>query len=89
MRTTVELPDRLFREAKSKAAKEGVPLKALFTRALEREIESPKMSPKVRLQFPLVHRDIDPAILLPALTKQQIGEILDAEEVHRLHAISR
>ncbi len=89
MRTTVELPDQLFRQVKSKAAREGVPLKALFTRAIEREMESPKMVTKSRLQFPLIHRDIDPAALLPVLTKQQIGELLDAEEVDRLHALPR
>ncbi len=89
MRTTVELPDQLFRLVKSKAAKEGLPLKALFTRAIEREMESAKTAPKVRLQFPLIHRDVDPAALLPVLSKQQMGELLDAEEADRLHAIPR
>lgn len=35
MRTTVDLPDELFRKAKAKAAIEGITLKELLVRALE------------------------------------------------------
>lgn len=38
MKTTLELPDDLFCEAKAVAAKRRTTLKALFTRALEREL---------------------------------------------------
>ncbi|MCP5119057.1 MAG: hypothetical protein GY953_50280, partial [bacterium] len=34
MKTTVEIPDALFREAKAAAARRGTPLKELFTEAL-------------------------------------------------------
>lgn len=39
MRTTLEIPDKLFREAKATAAKKGITLKALITRAIERELQ--------------------------------------------------
>lgn len=41
MKTTVELPDELFVEAKAVALRRRVSLKTLFTRALERELRGP------------------------------------------------
>ena len=41
MKTTLELPDQLFAEAKATAALRRVTLKELFTRALEKEIRPP------------------------------------------------
>jgi len=38
MKTTIELPDDLFREAKATAARRGTHLKDLFREALEREL---------------------------------------------------
>ena len=35
MKTTVEIPDALFREAKEFAAREGIPLRAVFERGLQ------------------------------------------------------
>ena len=35
MRTTLDLPDDLFRQVKAKAALEGATLKAMFTRYVE------------------------------------------------------
>lgn len=58
MRTTIELPDEILKKAKIRAVEEGVSLKQLFTRALERELgigsksepaEPPK--PKVDTSF--------------------------------------
>lgn len=38
MKTTVELPDVLFREAKATAAREGISLKAFFTEAVANKL---------------------------------------------------
>lgn len=38
MRTTVDIPDEVFREAKIAAARRGVSLKELLRQALEREL---------------------------------------------------
>ena len=40
VKTTVELPEALFRRAKSMAAQEGVTLKQLLTEALESQLEA-------------------------------------------------
>lgn len=38
MKTTVEIPNELFRAAKATAIRRGTTLKALITRSLEREV---------------------------------------------------
>ncbi|MFC1525440.1 hypothetical protein ACFL6X_01365 [Candidatus Latescibacterota bacterium] len=38
MKTTLEIPDPLFREAKMAAAREGITLRAVVTRALQAEL---------------------------------------------------
>ncbi len=38
MRTTINIPDHLFKKAKIKAVEEGISLKELFTRSLENEL---------------------------------------------------
>jgi|688.fasta_scaffold1340709_1 hypothetical protein len=40
MRTTLDLPDKLFKKAKLQAVHEGVALKEVVTRALERGLAS-------------------------------------------------
>jgi len=41
MRTTLDLPDDVFKKAKLRAAQEGVALKQIFTRALVRDLAEP------------------------------------------------
>jgi hypothetical protein len=38
VKTTVEIPDGLFRQAKAAAAQQGIPLKDLFTGALREQL---------------------------------------------------
>ena len=38
MRTTIDLPDKLMKKAKKMAIEEGITLKELFTRTLEKEL---------------------------------------------------
>jgi hypothetical protein len=38
MKTTVEIPDALFRQAKSGAAEQGIPLRALVSEALAEKL---------------------------------------------------
>lgn len=48
MKTTLELPDALLAEAKSMALRRRTTLKALFTRALERELRGEADAPQQR-----------------------------------------
>lgn len=56
MRTTIDLPDALFRRAKATAALRGTTLKNLMIAALERETgpDSPPKTSKKR-PFPIIH----------------------------------
>lgn len=42
MKTTVEIPDRLFREAKTAAAGRGLSLKTFLTEALKEKLAGPR-----------------------------------------------
>ncbi len=44
MRTTLDLPDPLFREVKSRAAQEGLKLKELIARYIEAGLRNPAVS---------------------------------------------
>ena len=60
MRTSIDLPDELLREAKIAAVNRGVTLRELVTDALERELHGsrePSQAPK-RLDFPLIRSGI-------------------------------
>ena len=50
MRTTFDIPDEVFKKVKLKAVQEGVSLKDVVTRALEREAKSETITLKERKQ---------------------------------------
>jgi len=72
MRTTVDIPDPVYRRLKARAAHEGRPVKDLILRGVERELQS-GMRKKGRLHPPLI-RSKEPGTL--RLTNQQVYEIV-------------
>lgn len=48
MRTTLDIPDNVFKMVKLKAVEEGISLKLVVTRALEREVTLGRMNPAAR-----------------------------------------
>jgi hypothetical protein len=50
VKTTVEIPDRLFREAKEYAARHGVPMRAVVELGLRRVLEDPPPRRHFRLK---------------------------------------
>jgi hypothetical protein len=74
MRTSIDLPDDLFREAKARAARRGVPLRELVTSALRRELAiEPENAGAESVSLPLV-RSSRPGRL--KLTNARIEELL-------------
>ena len=59
MRTTIDLPDHLFRRTKALAAVRGSSMKELVVRAVEREVNvegsAAAGSPPRRVKLPLLH----------------------------------
>jgi hypothetical protein len=72
MRTTVDLPDPVFRRLKAAAALRGLSLKEMVLRAVENELQA-NQAKKRKVKFPLI-RSKEPGAL--SLTNSQIDEIL-------------
>jgi len=54
VRTTVDIPDALYRELKSKAAREKRSVKQLILRGVEVELQGQAKGRRRRVSFPLV-----------------------------------
>lgn len=80
MRTTVDLPDDLFRMAKARSAERGESLKQMFTRLLAREVgASSAPTSGRRVALPLVG---DPASASPhgPMSNADVEELLLQDE---------
>ena len=72
MRTTIDLPDPVFRRLKARAALEGSSLKRVILRAVEKELHA--AHPRRRkTRFPLI-RSKEPGVL--SLTNADIEKLL-------------
>jgi hypothetical protein len=82
LRTTIDLPDHLFRQAKAKAALDGIRLKDLITRFVELGLQGGPVTaapPRRRSELPVAR----PATgrPLPALSNADLQRLLDDEEI--------
>lgn len=71
MRTTVDIPDAVYRRLKASAAEQGCSVKELIVRGVENQLETRKRSSRIRL--PIV-RSKQPGTL--RLTNDRIYEII-------------
>lgn len=83
MRTTVDLPDLLFRQAKARAAMEGISLKELIARCLKTGLDAAHRpaGPKGRhrrSELPVVRKATGRK--LPVLDNAMIHRILNDED---------
>lgn len=85
MRTTIDLPNELFREAKTRAVQQGTTLKHLITQYIRSGLGD-----HVPGESPLSHRRGPPPVAIrripghapaPARTNRQLNTILEEEEV--------
>ncbi|MGH3657464.1 MAG: hypothetical protein ACRDUA_12455 [Micromonosporaceae bacterium] len=84
MRTTVDLPDDLFRAAKAEAAARGETLKDFLARAVTHELgtATPASRRGRRMKLPIIPSSGGPKI---NLTNEQIEEIFAAEEAEHYY----
>ena len=85
MRTTLDLPDPLFRELKARAALQGKKLKELITAYLEAGLyaaQSPAVPATRPLRSPLPAPRRATNQSIPAMTNAQMQAILDDEDAH-------
>jgi len=77
MKTTIEIPEPLFRQAKVRAALERLSLRDLFLRGLPISLQTASAVPaRQRAKFPLIHV----AQAAPPLTDEQVYAALNADE---------
>ncbi len=80
MRTTIEIPDKLFRRVKAAASLRGITLKDVISQSLEHElIASQFASEGQRVQLPLITSK-QPGFT--ALTPERAAELLEDEDLH-------
>lgn len=75
MKTTIEIPDELFRAAKAKAALEGRTLKALILEGVQIAVQKPE--PKKRKLRKVLFPIIEGAENGPALTSEMVQKAID------------
>ena len=87
MRTTIDLPDPLFRRMKTKAAMEGTSLKALITRFVEQGLADrggqPEHQRSARSPLPVI-RPASTKASLPSLSNADIEALLDQDDAERI-----
>jgi hypothetical protein len=79
MRTTVDLPDEVFRSVKSRAAKKGIKLRDAVLEALTRWLDDPEPRPRSRVSFPLI---TGTGVITSEQVKRALEE-MDEEEARR------
>lgn len=86
MRTTLELPDPLFKEVKTRAVQQGVTLKDLLATYIEAGLrgvpaQRPLLPPGAkRPPLPVAIHRVPGAPLHPAMTNAELYAIMDAED---------
>jgi hypothetical protein len=55
MRTTVDIPDAMYRQLKSRAAREGSSTRALILRGVKEVLKTKRRKPGSRVSLPIVH----------------------------------
>lgn len=76
MRTTVEIPDDLFREVKTRAAQSGTTLKTFIIDSLIRQVG--RVEPSQRVELPLFG---EASRETREVSNEEIGRVLEDEEV--------
>jgi hypothetical protein len=82
MRTTLELPDPLFREVKIRAAERGVSLKELLTSYVEKGLREQHVEARP-IRSPLPTPIPSRGATSPSLTNAEIDELFLKEDLER------
>ncbi len=93
MRTTLELPDALFKEVKTHAVQQGVSLKNLLATFIESSLRAAQMpkdnnSPKQLHPLPVAWEQTPGEPLRPALSNAELHAILDEEDLQDFLRVS-
>ncbi len=81
MRTTLDLPDTLFKEVKTRAVQEGVTLKALVTEFIQVGLSRHREIPRQRPPLPVAFRKVEGSPAIPYRTNAELFAILEREDI--------
>jgi hypothetical protein len=84
MRTTIDIPDELLRQAKARAALEGVRLRDFIEKGLRLALATPSMpaAPQQRVEFPLHHSRQPGVLSVEAVHRAEERAQLDEDAAH-------
>ena len=89
MRTTLDLPDSLFREVKTRAVQQGVTLKDLLAQYIQAGMNAPAsaaaQAPRPSIPLPYFRKTDGPVI--PARTNAELYAILEKEDIANYHRV--
>jgi hypothetical protein len=74
MRTTIDIPDGIYRDLKIKAAQEATPVRQIVLRGIERELRGAEERPVRKLQLPLIRSTRKDKLVID---NEKIYEIID------------
>ncbi|HEX7262246.1 MAG TPA: hypothetical protein VF258_10565 [Luteolibacter sp.] len=89
MRTTLDLPDPLFREIKTRAVQQGVTLKDLLAQYIQAGMNAPAAAappiPRPHIPLPYFRKTEGPVI--PARSNAELYAALDEEDIANYHRV--
>lgn len=72
MRTTVDIPEPVYRQLKGRAAKEGTSTKELILRGVESILRKPRRKPGRRVKLPIIRSKRPGSMMLDNATIDEI-----------------
>jgi hypothetical protein len=92
MRTTIDLPEDLFREAKTRAVQQGTTLKNLMTgfirSGLKGQLAATSSGPRRRDPPPVAIRRLDDPPEVPARSNRELHALLEEEDVRTCRSVA-
>lgn len=89
MRTTLDLPDSLFREVKTRAVQQGITLKDLLAQYIQAGMDAPasaaQRAPRSHIPLPYFRKTDGPVI--PARSNAELYAILEEEDIANYHRV--
>jgi hypothetical protein len=93
MRTTIDLPEDIFREAKTRAVQQGTTLKSLVTdfirSGLKGQLAATPPGPRRRNPPPVAIRRREDSPEVPARSNRDLHALLEEEDVRACRSVPR
>ena len=83
MRTTIDLPDPLFKKLKARVAMDGVKLREFIAGAIEMALKPAVASQRPKAPLPVIKRKGKPGPLMAKLNNDTIAELELQDDIER------